>query len=160
MSTRHRGRGFHVRAVRAEDSPALYALDQQCFPPEIAYSPDDLRYFLEAKDSLTLVAEADGAAGIAGFTLAQMYRARPTFQARLITIDVAPEFRRKGIGSALLKACEAELRSRHVTRFRLEVAVGNSAAQALYKSFGYETVGGISAYYPTGEDALVMQKQL
>jgi ribosomal-protein-alanine N-acetyltransferase len=52
------------------------------------------------------------------------------------------------------------MREHHVTRFRLEVAVGNSAAQALYRSFGYETVGRIAAYYPTGEDALVMQKQL
>jgi ribosomal-protein-alanine N-acetyltransferase len=158
MSRSH-GQRVNIRTVRPEDFPALYAMDQQCFPPEIAYSPDDLRYFLEAKDSLTLVAEdADG--GIAGFALAQMYRARPTFQARLITIDVVPEFRRKGIGSDLLKACEAEMREHHVTRFRLEVAVGNSAAQALYRSFGYETVGRIAAYYPTGEDALVMQKQL
>jgi GNAT superfamily N-acetyltransferase len=105
MSRSH-GQRVNIRTVRPEDFPALYAMDQQCFPPEIAYSPDDLRYFLEAKDSLTLVAEdADG--GIAGFALAQMYRARPTFQARLITIDVVPEFRRKGIGSDLLKACEA-----------------------------------------------------
>lgn len=153
---------FLIRPYQASDFAALHALDQQCFSPEIAYSQPDLRYFLEAKDSLTVVAEeiAAPAQMIAGFALAQLYRARPTFQARLITIDVAPALRRQKLGSILLTACEDELRLRLVQQVRLEVALSNLAAQALYKSYGYEYVTRVARYYPTGEDALVMQKRL
>jgi ribosomal-protein-alanine N-acetyltransferase len=156
------GEHFMVRPYQASDFAPLHALDQQCFSPEIAYSPHELRYFLEAKDSLTLVAEEIGAPAqsIAGFVLAQMYRARPTFQARLITLDVAPALRRQRLGAMLLTACETELRLRQVRQLRLEVAVSNVAAQALYQSYGYEYVTRIARYYPTGEDALAMQKRL
>lgn len=153
---------FNIRPYREADFAALHALDQQCFSPLIAYSKEELRHFLQAKDSFTLVAEETAAAPavIAGFALAQVYRARPVFQARLITMDVAPEFRRHRLASLLLAACEAELVQRHVRQFRLEVAVSNVAAQALYKSFGYEFVSRIARYYPTGEDALALQKRL
>jgi ribosomal protein S18 acetylase RimI-like enzyme len=154
--------GFHfeIRPYRPGDFESLFALDQECFVPQIAYSRDDLRYFLEAKDALSLVAEDARTAAIAGFLIAQLYRGKPTFQARIITIDVAPALRRRHLASQLMQACEDELRRQHVLRVRLEVAVSNTAAQTFYQRRGYQQVGTLPGYYPTGEDALSMQKSL
>jgi ribosomal-protein-alanine N-acetyltransferase len=149
---------FQVRSYLPQDFEALYALDQQCFVPEIAYARDDLRYFLETKDAVVLVADAGGTLG--GFLIALLYRGRATFQARIITIDVDPSQRQIGVGSLLMDACEVELRRNLVTRVRLEVSVLNLAAQKFYRKYGYETISKLPEYYPTGEDAWAMQKTL
>lgn len=147
-----------VRRYAPADLDSLFALDQQCFPPEIAYSAGELRYFLETKDALALIA-ARGEQ-IDGFIIAQQCRGNPAFQARIITMDVAPARRRLGLASLLMHAAETELRAAHVVTVRLEVAVSNLAAQSFYRKFGYESIGRRKRYYPTGEDALVMQKRL
>ena len=46
---------------------------------------------------------------IGGFLIAQVYRGRPTFQARIITLDVASALRRRRIAWALMQNCEEEL---------------------------------------------------
>ena len=159
---------FQVRAYLPQDFDALFALDQQCFFPEIAYSREELRYFLEAKDAVVRVAASpsqhlgDERAPklIGGFLIAQVYRGRPTFQARIITLDVASALRRRRIAWALMQSCEEELRRQQVQRVRLEVAVGNLPAQNFYRRWGYEQISTLPRYYPTGEDALAMQKSL
>jgi ribosomal-protein-alanine N-acetyltransferase len=149
-----RGPHFAVRSYAPADFDALHRLDLQCFPPEIAYARDELRYFLSAKDSLAWVAEAGNVLG--GFLIAQIYRGRATFQARLITIDVAPEQRRHHVGTLLMETFHAAMRARHVARIRLEVGVNNAAAQQFYLRFGYDRTGTLSGYYATGEDAFSM----
>ncbi|HSM38862.1 MAG TPA: ribosomal protein S18-alanine N-acetyltransferase [Candidatus Limnocylindrales bacterium] len=78
-------------------------------------------------------------------------------EAHITTFGVHPEWRRQGIGRRLmlrLLELAIELRARRMT---LEVRVSNVAAQALYRSFGFEAVGRRPRYYTDdGEDALVM----
>jgi ribosomal-protein-alanine N-acetyltransferase len=149
---------FQVRAYRPEDFDQLVELDRQCFVPEIAYSAEEIRYFIETKDAIVLVAERDGTIG--GFLIAQLYRGRATFQARILTIDVAPPLQRHKLGSLLMDAGEEEMRRRQVSQVRLEVSVNNAAAQAFYQRYGYRVIGRLPEYYPTGEDAWSMQKRL
>jgi len=139
-----------LHGYRREDFAALHALDRECFAPGIAYAEDELRYFLSARDAVVRVAHQDDI--IVGFLIAQIYRGRPSFQARIITIDVAQSHRKSGIGTLL--------RRLSITRVRLEVAATNNSAQSFYAKHKYEQISCIPSYYPTGEDALVMQKQL
>ena len=75
----------------------------------------------------------------------------------IATIGVLPEYRRRGIGTALLQACEESTR---LPRVRLNVRVSNDEAIRLYKQLGYGQVGLWPRYYQDGEDALVLEKKI
>ncbi|MBK7448380.1 MAG: GNAT family N-acetyltransferase [Anaerolineales bacterium] len=75
----------------------------------------------------------------------------------IATIAVDASFRRRGVGAALLHACEQRL---GVPKARLTVRVSNLGAIRLYEREGYETTEVWKAYYNDGEDAMVMEKVL
>ncbi|MHB1021449.1 MAG: GNAT family N-acetyltransferase [Acidobacteriaceae bacterium] len=150
---------FRIREYDPADLPALYALDQVCFAPEIAYALEEIRYFIEQRNSLTLIAESESGE-IVGFSVLERVRSRGKFSAHLITIDVAPGVRQQGIGSALMQAMEERLLLADISCIRLEVAADNDAAQHFYQSFGYQLCGRIEGYYPGNLDALLMEKFL
>jgi ribosomal-protein-alanine N-acetyltransferase len=75
----------------------------------------------------------------------------------IATLGVLPEFRRQGIAAALLSICEQLLA---LPRIRLSVRRSNESAIKLYRSAGYEMIDIWRAYYNSGEDALVFEKQI
>jgi ribosomal-protein-alanine N-acetyltransferase len=75
----------------------------------------------------------------------------------IATIAVDSSFRRRGVGTALLHACEKQL---GVPRSRLTVRTSNRGAISLYEREGYQTTDIWKAYYSDGEDAMVMEKKL
>ncbi|NWF65336.1 MAG: GNAT family N-acetyltransferase [Chloroflexi bacterium] len=75
----------------------------------------------------------------------------------IATIAVSPNFRRRGIGTALLRACEQRL---GVPKSRLTVRMSNQEAIHLYKREGYAAIDIWQTYYNDGEDAMVMEKTL
>jgi ribosomal protein S18 acetylase RimI-like enzyme len=56
-------------------------------------------------------------------------------------VQVRPEQRRRGVASALTSAAEENALSMGFHRLRLEVGVGNTAAQALYRGRGFADMG-------------------
>jgi [ribosomal protein S18]-alanine N-acetyltransferase len=76
-------------------------------------------------------------------------------------IAVHTEFRRRGIGQALLHHVVAQARSRNSSRVTLEVRVSNIPAQKLYESVGFVSKGLRKGYYSDdGEDAVLMALEL
>lgn len=67
----------------------------------------------------------------------------------LLLIGVAPAFRRRGIGSALLERFIADASARGATRLFLEMREGNPA-ESLYRHYGFARVGRRHAYYRRG----------
>ena len=77
--------------------------------------------------------------------------------AHVTTISVHPDWRRRGVGRLLLLGLAEVAIQIGARRLTLEVRSSNSAAQALYRAFGFEVVGRRPGYYSDdGEDALVM----
>jgi ribosomal-protein-alanine N-acetyltransferase len=73
------------------------------------------------------------------------------------TIAVEPMWQRHKIGTRLLLTIAREAIRRGARNLTLEVRVGNQAAQALYRAFGFRPAGIRKNYYAeTNEDALVM----
>jgi ribosomal-protein-alanine N-acetyltransferase len=150
---------IRLRAVQPDDFAELYALDQACFAPGIAWSKAELGYFLRYPHNFGIVAEGDEAQ-IAGFAIAGTQRRRGAIIGRLITIDVRQKMRRHGVGHQLLQEAEERLRAVGATAIVLEVAVDNSAAQAFYEWHGFARTGRIPGYYLGRIDALAMEKPL
>ncbi len=94
---------------------------------------------------------------IAGYIVARL----AADEMHINNVAVRPEYRRQGIGAALLETVLGEGRRLKATTAFLEVRAGNSLAQALYKKCGFTGVGRRSGYYSTPpEDALVMSAPL
>ncbi len=83
-------------------------------------------------------------------------------EAELLTLAVAPQERRKGLGLALLAAFDDSARAAGAESGFLEVAAANVPARALYKAAGWREVGVRRGYYrlPDGgtDDALVLSR--
>lgn len=78
-------------------------------------------------------------------------------EAHITNVAVAPDYRRKGFGRAIM---EEMLRTAHfygASQMTLEVRESNLGAQALYEGLGFENAGRRKRYYSdTGEDAFIM----
>lgn len=146
--------GWAIRAYEARDFAALYKLDQACFPAGIAYSKWSLQYFLNLATADCLVAEE--AKHIIGFILSEK---NPPL-AHIITLDVAPEKRRSGLGSALLDEMEKHFRFHEVRSVLLETAVDNETGIAFWQHHGYRTEAVLKRYYLGKVDAYEMRKRL
>jgi ribosomal protein S18 acetylase RimI-like enzyme len=86
-----------------------------------------------------LVAELDGQIG--GFACVRVVPcvlyAEP--YAELTELYVEPAFRRRGLGRALIAQAEQLAHARGATDLVIMTSVGNAAAQALYRTAGYDT---------------------
>jgi ribosomal-protein-alanine N-acetyltransferase len=75
-------------------------------------------------------------------------------------IAVAGEARRQGVAAALMEAAEEFAHEHAVTVISLEVRQSNRGAQDFYASIGFESAYRRPRYYPDGEPAVIMVKQL
>ncbi len=94
-----------LRPIVQTDFPKLYALDQACFAPGIAWSRAELQYFMRYPGNIGILAE-DKPGNIAGFAIAGKQHRKGALLGRLITIDVDPAQRRHGVGHMLLEETE------------------------------------------------------
>jgi len=78
----------------------------------------------------------------------------------VISIAVKPKWRRRGIGSKLMKTLLDTFKERGLKRAFLEVAVSNKEAIAFYETLGFKKIEVMRGYYPWGEDAYIMVKNL
>jgi GNAT superfamily N-acetyltransferase len=104
--------------------------------------PDDLweelaRRTAEHPDGEMWVAEVDGIA--VGQAFSRVREDRSTMG--IGAMWVAPEARAHGVGRGLLEGAEVWGRERGCTAASLSVTAGNSAAEELYRSAGYEPTG-------------------
>ena len=77
----------------------------------------------------------------------------------ITNVAVFPEYRRRGVAAQLLSVFENFARGSHLAFLTLEVRPSNTAAIALYESFGFRQVGRRKNYYDLPkEDALILTK--
>lgn len=77
---------------------------------------------------------------------------------QLNNMAVHPDYRRQGIGAALLAEAGRTAIERGAVAGVLEVRAANIAAQALYRQWGFQVISRRKAYYQTPpDDALLMR---
>lgn len=136
----------------AAKARSLAEIHAACFTLPRPWNAAEIEDFLASP--LCLLAERPG-----GFALARVI----IDEAELLTIAVAPDQRRKGLGTELLRTVLDEARKRGAQTIFLEVAAGNLAALALYSAHGFGEVARRAGYYSDGDqtdDAIVMRLDL
>lgn len=122
----------------------LFQIEEQCFDQE-AFSKRQIAYLLTDYNSIAFVAKVNEV--IVGFIIAQVEVEENTEFGHIITINVVPNLRRKGIGKRLLLEIETLLKQKGIEESRLEVREDNHTAIKLYQTMGYKTLGKLENYY-------------
>jgi len=141
---------LQLRELLPADLEAAYGLDQICFEPGIAYSRSELRGFLARAGCVALVAEDGGT--LAGFAIGHRRGAK----GHVVTIDIAPGFRRRGAGKLLLAEVLRRLEAGGARAIRLEVDARNAGAIRFYEQMGFRATRALKDYYDEGIDGLEM----
>ena len=144
---------IRVRIAKSSDLDDIYELDVQTFA--MPWSKEALSYdILENDNAFVIVAEYEGE--FAGY--ADIWTVLD--EADLNSIAVRVDFRRKGIGDAIMLAMTEMLSASGVATINLEVRVSNMPAIKLYKKYGFKECGVRPGYYlDNGEDALIMKRE-
>jgi ribosomal-protein-alanine N-acetyltransferase len=144
---------YRIRSAAAADAAGLVAIERRAFSDP--WSEASFREALTSAWTFGLVAETGR--GLAGYFIGREVAGT----GEVLNLAVAPEFRRRGIGGALLDAGLSAFQRRNVEEVFLEVRESNRSAQALYLAYGFRAVGQRSAYYRNPrEDALVLRLEL
>ncbi|MGE0311320.1 MAG: GNAT family N-acetyltransferase/peptidase C39 family protein [Lautropia sp.] len=150
-----------TRPATLEDLDSLMRLEEQGFTGD-RISRRQFRYLLaRAHADTVVVTEATGGPArpaLLGYALV-LYR-QGTSMARLYSIAVDAGARGRGIGAALVEACEAAARESDHAFLRLEIRTDNAASIALFERLGYRRFGHFDDYYEDGAGALRYQKSL
>jgi ribosomal-protein-alanine N-acetyltransferase len=78
----------------------------------------------------------------------------------VVSIAVLEEYRKKGIGQALVEESVNGIKLKKCDEFYLEVRCSNNDAVRLYEKLGFTIRQKINVYYRDGEDAYLMAIEL
>jgi ribosomal-protein-alanine acetyltransferase len=136
-----------------EDLDGIAALEKECFAAE-GWNRRMLADSFVSDNFFGSLLEEDGSiVAYGGLSVA-------LDEGEIQLIATAEMYRSCGRGGKILDDLLEEARRRGVKRVFLEVRVSNASAQTLYLKRGFAGVYCRSRYYPDGEDALVMKKEL
>jgi [ribosomal protein S18]-alanine N-acetyltransferase len=133
-----------VEDASIRDLDRLYEIETECFRRE-AFTRTQIAQLLSGYNSIALIARVEGQ--IIGFVIGEIYVDRRVLQGHICTIEILPNFRRRGIGEKLLQEIEELFKQKGVKASALEVREDNVPAIELYRKLGYEKIGRLRNYY-------------
>lgn len=154
---------FRIRNATEDDLDIVIDINMRCLPEHYP------RYFwlehLRKWNKAFFVAEVDNK--IVGYVMCRVElglgHIKPWIRrlGHIISIAVLEEYRRRGIGKALMIAAMNALKNEYnVHEIYLEVRVSNIPAIRLYEKLGFKVVKVIKSYYLDGEDAYLMAREV
>jgi ribosomal-protein-alanine acetyltransferase len=142
--------------ITLQDLNECWQLDLRCFVDGETYERETFRYLLSNPQTIALQIRSDDGE-MSAFVIGVV---EPDGIGHITTIGVAPEYRRKGLARLMMHEVERSFAARGIRTIRLEVRVGNDAAQVLYEQLGYVVVQRMQRYYSNGDDGYLMVKPL
>ncbi len=140
------------RAWTMDDLDAIAALEEECFSDPWTRRMLADSFLLEGFRGVLL--EEDGQiVAYGGVQIAYD-------EAEIELVAVSEMYRRCGRGTAVMEDLLNIARERGAKRVYLEVRVSNASAQMLYLKCGFHGLYCRTRYYPDGEDAIVMTREL
>jgi [ribosomal protein S18]-alanine N-acetyltransferase len=140
-----------IRAFVPDDMAAVTAISAEA--REAAHwTAESYRKALEWPGVVAFVHHRGG--NVTSFILGR----RASDEGEILNLAVTPASRRRGEGTALLKAVVDEFRGRHVSRVFLEVRGSNESAIAFYEKRGFFKTGCRAGYYRDPDEAAVLME--
>jgi len=139
---------IHIRLASQRDLKGICLVEDDSFSEP--YPHDLIAKLLRDCPGNFFVAEY-----LAGTIVGYCVAAENEEWAHLISIGVLREYRRRGVGRALIQRLLSNLSSR-VKDLRLEVKQGNREAIMLYEELGFRRVNCVENYYEDGSAAVKM----
>ena len=123
-----------IRAFNQGDKEDVIHLWENVFPDSPAHNDPvrDIQNKLQVQPELFLVAFADShlvGTAMAGFD---------GHRGWVYYLAVDPDYRRQGIGTALMKSVEASLFKNGCPKLNLQIRADNGAVRAFYEKLGYQ----------------------
>jgi ribosomal-protein-alanine N-acetyltransferase len=146
------------RLYQPADFPRIYGIEEICFQPPIRFPRRHMRRLIERSNAAAWVAEEDGVP--VGFTIVEWTGESLNRTAYIQTIEVLPEFRRRGAGQELLRRAESSAQSAGAREIWLHVETTNEPALRLYHAEGYNLRGLQEHYYARHRDANLLSKSV
>ena len=150
--------GIKLRSYRAGDADAMHALDVVCFERPFRFTRGAMRRFAEVKKARVIVADEGGK--LAGFVILHLEEDEEGRTGYIITLDVEPAQRRKGIAGLLMRDVERQAHMDGCAALVLHVFAGNEAAIRFYDRAGFVRSHRAEDFYGAGLDAWVYHKLL
>jgi ribosomal-protein-alanine N-acetyltransferase len=146
-----------LRPATPDDADELARAHAEAF--DASWTAQDIAVLMQGSGAFAILSEdEDGKA--TGFILGRALAG----EAEILTLAVAPQARRAGLGRALVEALAGQASALGAKALFLEVAADNTAAIALYESAGFSGAGRRRAYYarPGGPrmDAMILRRSL
>jgi ribosomal-protein-alanine N-acetyltransferase len=150
--------GITLRSYRADDVDAMHALDVICFDRPFRFTHSAMRRFAEAGKARVVIAEESGT--LVGFVILHVERDGKRHIGYIVTLDVAPEHRRRGLAGELMQDAEQEALREGCVAVVLHVSAGNDPAIRFYESHGFIRSHREPDFYSPTRDAWVFHKLL
>jgi [ribosomal protein S18]-alanine N-acetyltransferase len=146
------------RPYQDGDFPALYAIEEACFAPQLRFERQYLEWLVRSPQAQTWVAEQDGV--LAGFAVVKISRQADRIAGYIETLEVDRQWRCRGLGGQLLDHAEGSAQAVGATMIWLHVDAENDQAIRLYEGRGFLRDGSKEHFYPDGHRAWIYRKSV
>lgn len=143
---------INIRWMIRRDMTEVIQIEADSY--EFPWSADDFVRCLRQRNVVGMVAEVDER--VVGFMVYELHKNR----IHLLDLSVSPDYRRRGVGSAMVRKLVSKLSTAKRSMIMLEIRETNLAAQLFFRDQGFKAISVLRNFFPDdcpGEDAYLMQ---
>ncbi|MDO8734125.1 MAG: ribosomal protein S18-alanine N-acetyltransferase [Elusimicrobiota bacterium] len=143
---------IEIRRARIDDISTIIKIEKNSYPNPWSVKMFERELQLEFSNFFAAIQDHEIAGYICFWTVSD--------EGQITNITVKEKFRRKGLGSGLMKYIMDISYAMKIKKMFLEVRANNYPAFKLYEKFGFKKIGVRKKYYSNSDDAVVMAKTL
>ena len=143
----------HIRWMIRRDMPEVLRAEQESF--DYSWTEDDFLRCLRQRNCIGMVAEIDDR--VVGFMIYELHKSK----LHVLNFAVAPDARRRGVGTQMVTKLIGKLSSHRRTKITLAVRESNLGAQLFFRTQAFQASRVLRGYYEdSGEDAYLMHYKI
>lgn len=150
-----------IRAATMADIDSLVRLENRVFTSyyeKHRFDAADYRYYLRDRRTIARVAVRGGV--LVGYVLGVVHTGRLRHLARLHSVAVVRNLRRRGVGEHLMRVFLRAVKKRKCKRVLLEIATANKGSLEFFQGLGFKNLRTLNGYYGKGIDGVRMSVDL